>query len=243
MTSVAPPSASPSGRTVASLEHEIKCLVPVSRSVSLRGWLAAVCLPERAHPPALVCTTYYDTPGRAFLGEKIDSDYLKTKVRVRWYATLDGRPDASAVFAEVKYRVGNRREKVRVRLDVDPLDLAGQPLQGPRWSTPIDPLRAFAPHLPARLEPVLSLRYARYRYLDPASAARLTVDDEITVTAFNETRTTGHVPARLPVAIFEYKGRRDDLPPHLAPAVRFGARRGSCSKYLACYQLATGLVL
>ncbi len=243
MTSVASPSGPPSGRTVASLEHEIKCLVPVSRSVSLRAWLAAVCPPERAHPPGLVCTTYYDTPRRAILGEKINSDYLKTKVRVRWYATLDGRPDPTAVFAEVKYRVGNRREKVRVRLGADPADLASQPLRSPRWFSLVDPLRAVASHLPPRLEPVLSLQYARYRYLDPASAARLTVDDEITVTAFNETRSTGRVPARLPVAVFEYKGRRDALPSHLAPAVRFGARRASCSKFLACYQLATGLVL
>jgi hypothetical protein len=243
MPSVAPPSAPTSGRTVASLGNEVKCLVPVSRSASLRAWLASVCVPERAHPPGLVCTTYYDTPGRSLLSEKINSDYLKMKVRVRWYATFAGRPDASAVFAEVKYRVGNRRDKVRVRLDVDPFDLASEPLHTPRWSSLVEPLRRVAPMMPARLEPVISLRYARYRYLDPASAARLAVDEEITVTALNEANVAGRVPVRLPVAVFEYKGHRDDLPPHLAPAVRFGARRGSCSKYLACYQLATRLVL
>jgi hypothetical protein len=243
MQSVAPPRVPPSGRTVASLEHEIKCLVPVSRSASFRGWLASVTVPERAHPPGLVCTTYYDTPGLSLLGEKINSDYLKTKVRVRWYTTFDGRPDAGAVFAEVKYRVGNRRDKLRVRLDVDPPDLARQPLHTSHWSSLVEPLRAVAPMLPARLEPVVSLRYARYRYLDVASGARLSVDEDITVTALNETRIVGRVPARLPVGVFEYKGRPETLPPHLATAVRFGARRGSCSKYLACYQLATGLVL
>jgi len=34
--------------------------------------------PEREYPPALVLTTYYDTPRLDFLDEKIDSDYPKT---------------------------------------------------------------------------------------------------------------------------------------------------------------------
>jgi len=95
--------------------------------------------------------------------------------------------------------------------------------------------------LPARLDPILSLRYVRHRYLDRTTGGRVTVDDDIRVTALNETRLTGRLPARLPIAVLEYKGGLDDLPRHLAPAIRFGARRGSCSKYLACYQLATGL--
>jgi hypothetical protein len=242
------PSAPPqrvvvSTPTVGTLEREIKYLVPVDRSSSLRGWLSSVSTPDRTYPPALVCTTYYDTPALSLLGEKIDSDYLKTKVRVRWYASLQGDASGSAVFAELKDRVGAGRQKLRVRLDADPAELSRTPLHAPAWRRLLDPLRAQTPALASRLEPVLSIRYARFRYADRMTAGRLTMDEEIRVTALNRTRLTGRVPARLPIAVFEYKGALDDLPPHLAAAIRFDARRGSCSKYLACYQLATGLLL
>ena len=243
MRSATQPSVPRPTRTVASLEREIKFLVPAGRSRSLRSWLVGVSTPERAYPPALVCTTYFDTPGLSLLGEKINSDYLKTKVRVRWYASLDGNPAGSPVFAEVKYRVGARRDKARLKVDVDPVALSASPLHAPVWTALLNRLRVQEPLVPARLDPLLTLCYARYRYVDRVTAGRLTVDEHITVTALNPTRLTGRVPARLPDAVFEYKGALDDLPRHLAPATRFGARRGSYSKYLACYQLATGLQL
>jgi hypothetical protein len=177
------------------------------------------------------------------LGEKIDSDYLKTKVRVRWYATLDGNPAGSPVFVEVKYRVGNRRDKLRIKMDADPTALSASPLHGPAWRVLLDRLRLEAPMVPVRLEPILSLRYARHRYADALTTGRLTFDEDIAVTALNQTRLAGRVPARLPIGVFEYKGPQDDLPRHLAPVIRFGARRGSCSKYLACYQTAAGLLI
>jgi hypothetical protein len=243
MPSTAQQSVPQPGLSSASLEREIKFLVPASRSPSLRAWLDAVSTPERRYPPALVCTTYFDTPALSLLGEKIDSDYLKTKVRIRWYASLDGNPSGSPVFAEVKHRVGARRDKRRVKLDADARALSETPLYAPIWRSLLERLRVEAPIVPARLDPILSLRYARYRYVDRATAGRVTVDDGITVTGLNETRIAGRVPGRLPFAVLEYKGAMDDLPRHLAPAIRFGARRGSCSKYLACYRLATGLVL
>lgn len=225
------------------LEREIKYLLPAGRSSSLRAWLRSITTPDRTYPPALVCTTYYDTPALSLLGEKIDSDYLKTKIRVRWYASLKGDSSGSPVFAEVKDRVGGARGKIRVKLDVDPVELSRTPLHAGTWLRLLDPLRAEAPTIASRLEPMLSITYARYRYKDELTAARLTIDENIAATAVNRTRLTGRVPARLPSAILEYKGARENLPSHLAAAVRFEARRGSCSKYLACYQLATGLLL
>src|SRR5262245_61432427 len=138
MPSAAQQSVPPPGRTAASLEREIKFLVPDCRSASLRTWLSAACTPERVYPPALVCTTYFDTPGFSLLGEKIDSDYLKTKVRIRWYAALDGDPSGSRVFAEVKYRVGARRDKLRIELGVDAVTLAATPLYAPVWRSLVD---------------------------------------------------------------------------------------------------------
>jgi hypothetical protein len=81
------------------LEHEIKYLVPASHAAALVAWTSSVCLRDGKYPPATVHTVYYDTPRLVLLGEKIGSDFLKTKVRVRWYAGRDGLP-GDALFAE-----------------------------------------------------------------------------------------------------------------------------------------------
>lgn len=222
-----------------SADHEIKFAVPASAAGPLRAWVGALCRADPVHPPGRVTTVYFDTPGLTLLLEKIDSDYLKTKVRVRWY----GAGDASTVFAEVKHRVGNRREKVRVMLDVAASDLSRWPLHDARWPALLAGLRAAAPRLPARLAPVLCLTYTRHRFDDPASGARVTIDSAIQAVGVNLAMVAGHVPVGLDEVVFEYKGGGFDLPAHLGPIVRFGARRKAFSKYLACYQAVTRLTL
>lgn len=224
-----------------SADHEIKYAVPASAAGSLRTWIGSVCRPDAVHPPARVTTVYFDTPDLAFLTEKIDSDYLKTKVRVRWYGTIDG--GASTVFSEVKQRVGSQRTKLRLGLDVPAADLAHWPLCDPRWPALLVHLRRDVPTLPALLAPVLCLTYTRHRFLDPALAARVTVDSNIRAIGANVALLAGAVPVGLDDIVFEYKSGAFDLPRHLAPIVRFGGRRTAFSKYLACYQAVTRLVL
>ena len=222
---------------VGTLEHEVKFIVPADAATALAAWLAAVCHPERAYPPARVVTVYFDTPGMALLGEKIDSDYLKTKVRVRWYAPLTGRGQGVA-FAEVKARTGNRREKTRVKLDVDAADLEGWRLDDPRWARVSEALTASGQHGVAGLSPLLKLTYARRRFIDPRAAARVALDTEIVATAIHP-RVRGRAPAVLNLAVLEAKGTALDLSPALSHAVRFGARRGAVSKYLECFRAVT----
>ena len=216
-------------------EHEIKYLLPANVASSLIAWVESVCLREIRFPPATVHTVYYDTPRLSLLQGKIDSTFLKTKVRVRWYADRSGRP-GDALFAEVKYRVGSRREKVRVRLDATGGEAARRPLHDPAWIEWLAPLRAGAPPLPAALAPVLALRYRRHRFIDWARSARITIDEAIALDRANAARIHGRLAGHFPHAVFEYKGQQPDPPATLSPVVRFGARRGSCSKYLACYQ-------
>ena len=212
--------------------HELKYVVPAAAAGSVEAWLAAVSGPERDRPPAYVFTVYFDTPGLALLDQKRNSDYLKIKVRIRWYGTLDGRPGGAA-YSEVKQRVGNRREKHRVRLGTDAAVLAKWPLADPRWMGLLAPLRAFA-RLPPRLLPTLALRYRRSRYIEATS--RLALDQQIPVTAAHPHLAAGHLPAWLPLGVFECKGPESELPARLGPIVRFGARRSSFSKYQACMQ-------
>jgi VTC domain len=221
-------------------DYEIKFAVPASAVGSLRTWIGSVCRPDAALPPARVTTVYFDTPSLAFLEEKIDSDYLKTKVRVRWYGPSDSR--ASKVFGEIKHRVGTRRDKVRLVLDVAAADLARLPLWDARWPALLGRLRVVAPTLPSQLMPVLALTYTRHRFDDPPGA-RATFDSDIQAIGVNIAMVQGHAPVALADAVFEYKSRSFDLPSHLSPIVRFGGRRTAFSKYLACYQAVTRLTL
>ena len=221
--------------SVASLRRELKYLVPAVAAAPLKAWLGAVAAADREHPPAPVFTIYYDTPGLALLGEKIDSDYYKSKIRVRWYGARDG--SAGRAFAEIKRRIGTRRHKQRVTLDTGGSVLGDWPLSDPRWQTLLEPLRAVA-DLPSRLSPTLRLRYDRARFVDRATAARLALDERITVTAVASRLGPSRTPAVLPQAVFECKGGADDLPPAIAPLTRYQARRASFSKYLAGLEAA-----
>jgi hypothetical protein len=225
---------------VGALEHEVKFILPAAHATPLASWLAAVCHPERAYPPARVVTVYFDTPDLALLGEKIDSDYLKTKVRVRWYAPLSGAGRGVA-FAEVKARIGNRREKSRVQLDVDAAELETWRLGDSRWNTIVEALNAAGQAGVSGLAPVLKLTYTRRRFIDPRAAARIALDSDIVATAVHP-RVRGRAPAVLNLAVLEAKGSALELSPALAQAVRFGARRGAVSKYLECYRAVTGTI-
>lgn len=218
------------------LEYELKFLVPASRAAFLRSWIASAVRPDVTYPPARVVTVYFDTRGLDFLGEKVDSDYLKTKARIRWYAGLAGEEIGSPVFAECKYRLGATRRKVRVRLPLRAADVSAWPLTSPAWATQLNALRAEAPQLPPELTPTMRLRYVRCRFLD-RDGARVTLDSDIRLEAINPARVAEPVVSTpLPTAVFEYKGKTMELPRHLAPVVRFGARQSSFSKYLACYE-------
>jgi hypothetical protein len=226
---------------LGSLEHEVKYIVPASAAPSLASWLGSVCLPERAYPPARVVTVYLDTPDLAHLGEKIDSDYLKRKVRIRWYAPLDG-PGRGTAFAEVKRRVGNRRDKPRLALGVDASELERWRLDDPRWLALIETVSRSELGAGHEVSPALRLSYTRRRFVEPSGSARVVLDSGIAATAVHP-RIRGRVPALLDLAVLEAKGASPDLPRALRPVVRFGARRGALSKYLACYLAVTGTAL
>ena len=133
VTEIAPLDAPP-----AALTHEIKYVMPAASAGPAEAWLNAVCRPERAYPPAWVCSVYFDRLDGTLLDEKINSDYDKTKLRVRWYAPLAGEA-AGAAFLEVKRRTGTSREKHRIVLAEPAAEIASWPIVDPRW------LRLLAP--------------------------------------------------------------------------------------------------
>ncbi|HXE80009.1 MAG TPA: VTC domain-containing protein [Vicinamibacterales bacterium] len=240
-------AAAPHGPVLSAspdpLERELKFVVPPSRTAFVGAWLRSVCLPDPVHPPARVVTVYFDTPQLELLYEKINSDYLKTKVRVRWYERLDGSPAGEAVFVEAKHRVGSTRAKTRRTADTTASEVAGWSLQRREWPTLLDVLRGAGIEVPQGLAPAIRLSYVRERLTDRVEGGRLNLDTVMHVDAVNPERIRPGVTGPMPGAVVEYKGRTPDLPDHLRLLPRSGGRRASFSKYLAGYLYAARTVL
>lgn len=219
-------------------ERELKFTLPNSRAHLARRWSERICRRDSEFPAAIVWTIYYDTPALMSLAEKINSDYLKRKVRVRWYSGLDGVP-TGPVFVEAKLRIGTRRYKVRERLPYPAAEIATWDLQDSRLHD-----------IPARLRkhgilgidawrPLLLLRYRRDRFVEPVSHSRVAVDADIAASRVNAGVISAPDTSPLATAVFEVKGSSNEMPRALRPLLGLGLHKGSFSKFLAVYAHAT----
>ncbi len=159
-------------------ERELKFTLPAALVHLARRRLESVCRRDPQFPAAVVWTIYYDTPALVSLGEKINSDYLKRKIRVRWYAALDGRV-AGPAFVEAKLRIGTRRAKVRARLPYPAEDVARWELQDPRLQSLPLLLREHGILGQEAWQPMMLIRYRRDRFVEPVTRSRVSLDAEI----------------------------------------------------------------
>ena len=222
-------------------DRELKFVLPNGRLAHARRWLDALCRRDAAFPEALVWTIYYDTPALDLLGEKINSDYLKRKIRLRWYSDLEGNASGPA-FMEAKMRTGNRRSKVRVRLAHPAQELATWSMQDARFRAFPALLRPHGVLDAERWQPVVQIRYRRDRFVEPASRARISLDGDIAGSAVNPVILGSADLSELPVAVLEVKGAVDELPLALRPMLQLGAHKTSFSKFMAVYGHVTHCV-
>jgi VTC domain len=219
-------------------ERELKFTLSEGRVDLARRWLERICIRDRTFPQAIVWTIYYDTPALSSLGEKINSDYLKRKIRVRWYSDLAGRATGPA-FVEAKLRVGNRRSKIRERLPYPAEEVAGWDVQDAR-------LRRF-PKLLNQLgvlahdswQPLMLIRYRRDRFIEPLSNSRISLDSDIAAAAVNRTFVSVVDATPIGVAVLETKGANEVLPLALHPLLQLGLHKRSFSKFLVVYSHMT----
>lgn len=209
--------------------HEIKWALSSGRAAAVAAFLAAHCRTDREYPGGTVSTIYYDTPELCLLGEKINSDFLKTKVRLRWYGDLIAGP----LFLEVKRKVGQRRFKERLAVAAA-ARLVSHRLESRAFSQPLEALRERT-KLPPLLRPVLELCYRRRRFVDPVSGVRIALDTNIRVVRVNSEILSRFDPAPLRRAVLEVKGANRDVPDFFGPLLALGCRRAAFSKYLRCY--------
>jgi hypothetical protein len=221
--------------SVESLEHELKFVLPLTAAPVLRVWLGGVCRPDPEFPSGIVSSIYYDTRDWRLLAEKINSDYLKTKIRVRWYSR-PGRPDLGGpAFLEAKFRIGGRREKIRLALAETGTELLARGFDDPFLAALPRRLRDRGVTVDEGLVPAMLIRYERLRWFEPGAGARVSLDTNISSPMASAAMGL-QVRGPLHVAVVEAKGHFDRLPPTLETITALGGRRASFSKYWACYQ-------
>ena len=154
---------------------ERKWTAPATCAPQLVRWLASRMRRDPQHAAGWVVSVYYDTPEWRLLREKEDSDYLKTKVRVRWYEDDAGALLSPDAFLEVKSKRGGARTKARLVTSEPATLLQALPLTDQRWARLPDAARRAGALLPTPLTPVFTVRYRRRRFIDALTRSRVSL--------------------------------------------------------------------
>ena len=227
------------GTVSEKIEHETKFIVEQARVASIIAWLNSRCRPDPLYPTGIVSSVYFDTPNWKFLSEKVNSDYIKTKIRVRWYSSIESGKPFDASFLEVKKKVGAGRSKLRVSADYSGQWLANSSLENTDLLKVNQQLSAGILSISAPVFPVFLINYKRMRWIEPTTGSRICVDYDINVPQVNSQRIIKKQACNMNTAVFELKGSRRELPPNLRQLVTFGCRKDSFSKYGNCYGILT----
>ena len=233
------PTAAEAPLAPPAAEHELKYTLPGVRAAAVLDWLRGRCRPDSRYPDGTVSSVYFDSRGMRLLNQKVNSDFEKMKVRLRWYTDpASGEPTGPA-FAEVKRKLGARRFKLRLPLDVPVAELARLRLHGARYAHFLDTLRESGVWLPNDLFPVMQIVFRRRRFLESVSGARISIDSDIHAPRVNPQLLPRANPFPLAHAVVEVKGPHRQLPGVLRPLTSLGCRKESFSKYARCYQKIT----
>ncbi len=217
-----------------ALQRELKYVFPNSRSRLFREWLDRRCRPDPVFAAGRISSIYFDMRGNVLLDEKVNSDYLKTKVRLRWYGDWATGEPSGAVYLEVKQRIGSSRKKYRRRLDWMAETTARLTLEDVRLLE-VNRLAAEAGfRFGGPLFPVACLEYRRRRYVEAATGTRICLDHDIRPVRVHG--QWGRAAHGLPISegVFEVKGATERLPATLHPLIALGCRRQSFSKFQQC---------
>ncbi|MHC4706353.1 MAG: VTC domain-containing protein [Planctomycetota bacterium] len=204
-------------------------------------WLEYCYIRDPNFPFGPISSVYYDTPSLYFYQEKRNSDYLKAKIRLRWYANLQASdPDFPVkCYLEAKRKYGAIRRKERVELLISSGRLATHDLFSDEeildLSSRVYELGVFPP---GTLVPILLIQYNRYRFIDPRSGSRIALDTDIQCMCANPQYFAGLPPISLGMGVLEIKGKHRKILNTLHP-ISDHLTKEAFSKYARCCEHLT----
>jgi SPX domain protein involved in polyphosphate accumulation len=201
-----------------------------------RAWLHQVCLPDPLYPVGKIFSIYYDTPDLAAYYEKANGDFLKTKVRLRWYdSSLNDSANGIPAFLEIKMKKGSGGDKFRKKLSL-PWDWLNRvTLENEDLNQIVhDHVHELGEKVPLNLFAMLRVVYSRERFVCSSTGARVSLDTQIRSDIANNDflPTIGIVD--LDHIVLEIKDDHEKEIPWLKNLFQSGFRSRSLSKYGMC---------
>ena len=213
--------------------------------------LRRTCRVDREYPVGQVNSLYFDTPDLDQHQRSDSGEYLKDKVRIRWYgeeydphrtrpsSNGHGAPPTGVadelvrVWLELKSRRGFASTKQRLVLTVPGAKLMfGSLPQG--IVAPITLARTMADFgffTYAPLVPVVTISYWRYRFVEPETGFRISIDSHIRSSMVMSGWGNGERGLELPGAVVEVKGAKFEVPRSLRAIAEIGSSWTRYSKY------------
>ena len=191
---------------------EQKYLFPTGYTDVIRTWLEHACVPDPRYPSSVVSSIYFDTPELFHFHESRNGEFLRAKVRLRWYA--DPARDPATVesgagvrcYLEVKTKQGALSEKRRTEVTIPSRVLLDDLFSDERIPDLTSRVFDLGYRAAGMLVPVLLIQYRRRRYLDVESDSAIAEDTEIRCTRANDTVVQATLPVHLDVGVLEIKG-------------------------------------
>ena len=178
---------------------------------------------------------YYDTPRLDSVSEKDDSEYLKCKVRVRWYTDDADAQSSPNIYLEIKRKEGSRSFKKRFCLPIEASAFSKDPIAAAEGLDLGEWLDEECGTEFRNMVPVCVIHYVRCRFVDMATGDRIALDRNIGVVHPNPRLRFPGYAGTLDSSVLEVKGEQARvLPSTLVGLQTLGVRKTSFSKYAEC---------
>ena len=202
----------------------------------LQDWLEFHTLRDPGFYSSPILSLYYDTPSLDFYREARSGDYLKTKLRLRWYQNVFTSAEQPInCFLEIKRKRGALRHKQRQAVVLPAGYLSDNLFDAAQIANLPGETGGFGCFNRGILVPMLVIEYQRCRYVDAESGARIALDFTIACHRANAAYIYGTVPVESAFGVLEVKSKGNELPEFLQPMRRY-LNRQSFSKYALCCQ-------
>ncbi len=218
------------------MRYEKKFVASLDKADFALVWLNHVCLPDPVFPEGCISSIYYDTPGLSSYREKENGDYLKTKVRLRWYnPSLKNEQGQIPGFLEIKMKDGWGGHKIRKEFFFTPGWLDSADLgEGTLIDFIYKNVYAMGISLAEGLFPMVNIIYERRRFICPFSGARVSLDQNIRLGQINNNFLPDMGSVSLESAVLEVKEEGVTELPWMDYLQSAGFRFQSFSKYGFC---------
>ena len=220
---------------VGGNRFELKYVFNACHAPSIVDWAGHCLVPDEKFPVGKVSSIYFDDAAMESYQGKRNSDFLKSKLRLRWYGPLADGSDGihRECFLEMKAKTGPLGSKARVRVDIDPGILASPFEQASALRSRLSKAAAELQGSGMLASPAILIEYLRRRYVDPDSRSRVAIDTSIHAIGNARASWVSAAEASLDSGVLEIKGTERALPRCLTPVASLLFRE-SFSKYARC---------